>query len=466
MTVIGIVGGLGPDGSIHYCRKLAVAFHFLHQKEWLGQATDHRRIDRFIWPRLLPLALLFVFAVVTVSAKADDASPRGAIPVSSPTGPDAGMYGEQLDYPVGLPYKSQVHLVGNFSHSDSFYETNTVERAAVPSPLRRAPTELSATYSYQGETRSLADYLARNPTTGLLIARDDTILFEHYQYDRTDRDRFLSNSMVKTITAMLVGIAVEEGAIRSIDDPAQAYVPALENSELGKTSIRALLHMAAGIAFSEDYSGSDDSAKLYQSLMKQGSIEAVLQFNERVAPPDTLWHYAGLNTQVLALVLSNATHMTLARYLQTRVWQPMGAEADAKWAIDHSGLEIDYGNFNATLRDYARFGLLLAHDGAWNGHQIIPYQWLLDATMPVSKGSFLALDKQEHPWGYGYQVWLMPGPRRTFILQGIHGQRIFVDPQTRLVLVHTAVRLKPNKNPAEAELIALWRSILAQADKP
>src|SRR5262249_56920795 len=106
----------------------------------------------------------------------------------------------------------------------------------------------------------------RNPRTGLRTARDDTILYEHYQYARTDRDRFLSQSMAKTITAMLIGIAVSEGKIKSIDDPASAYVPGLANTEYGKTSIRDLLHMASGVSFTENYNGSDHVARLWVDL--------------------------------------------------------------------------------------------------------------------------------------------------------------------------------------------------------
>ncbi len=275
--------------------------------------------------------------------------------------------------------------------------------------------------------------------------------------------------MAKTIVASLVGIAVSEGAIHSIDDLAQTYVPELRDTELGRTSIRALLHMASGVAFQQDYSDSDDGSKLNRALFSQrgpGPIAAVSQFNTRTAPPDTLWSYANLNTEVLGLVVTQATHMPLAQYLQTRIWQPMGAEADAFWATDKTGQEVAYCCFNATLRDYARFGLLLAHDGALDGKQIIPRQWLLDATAPVASGSFLAVDKQQHPWGYGYQVWLMPGPRRMFVLEGIEGQRIFVDPASHLVLMHTAVRLMPRGNPGDVELIALWRGLLGQYGHP
>jgi CubicO group peptidase (beta-lactamase class C family) len=169
---------------------------------------------------------------------------------------------------------------------------------------------------------------------------------------------------------------------------------------------------------------------------------------------------------VLGLVLSHATGMSISSYMQSRVWQPMGAEADARWITDNTGQEIASCCFDATLRDYARFGMLLAHDGTFNGRQIIPRQWVLDATTPALPGSFLALGSGKHPGGYGYQVWLLPGTGRQFALEGIHGQRIFVDPESGLVLVHTAVRTQAVGAAGEIELLALWKSLVRQYNKP
>jgi CubicO group peptidase (beta-lactamase class C family) len=409
---------------------------------------------------------LFATAVLlgSAAAMADGSPPEAAGPIFSNTGPDADAYGANLGYPIGLPLRHQTNEVGNYSHFDSFYPSNLIAKAASPSKLNRAALPFDITYSYHNQTFSLRDYLSRNPTTGLLIARNDTILFEQYQYGRSDRDRLLSESMAKTFVAMLIGIAVSEHKIRSIDDPAQVYVPELRGSEIGTVSIRALLHMASGISYLQNYTDTDDDSMLHRELLSPkgpGPIKVVKQFNTRVAAPDTLFSYASLDTEVLGLVLSRATGATLSDYLQTRIWQPMGAEADARWVTDDTGQETAWCCLNATLRDYARFGLLLANGGAFNGKQIIPRQWILDATQPAAPGSFLALDKGEHPGGYGYQVWLMPGTRGAFALEGVYGQRIFVDPQSGLVLVHTAVRTQATGAPGEAELRALWRGVLS-----
>jgi CubicO group peptidase (beta-lactamase class C family) len=429
-------------------------------RAWLSRG-DIVRISRFFF-----LASILL-STGCLGAKAETASADSAAPVFSPTGFDAEFYGQPLGYPAALPIYQQSNMVGGFSRYDYLFPTRAVAASAQPSILKRAAQGFSASFTRWGVTYSIEDYLKRNAATGLLIARGDTILFEHYQYGRTDRDRLTSQSLVKTMVGMLVGIAISEGAIRSVDDPAAAYVPELAGSELGRTPLRALLHMASGIGVEQDYNPDGDLTRdnrLRVSGDTPNILAALPSFAKRVAPPDTLWRYANVNAEVLGLVLVRATRMSLSAYLESRIWQPMGAEAQATWRVDASGQEVASCCFNAVLRDYARFALLLAHDGAWNGRQIIPRQWLLDATEPVEAGSFRAFDKTEHPSGYGYLVWLMPGPRRTFVMNGINGQRIFIDPQSQLVMVHTAVRRQPVDDPREEMLVSLWQSVLAQQD--
>jgi CubicO group peptidase (beta-lactamase class C family) len=336
-----------------------------------------------------------------------------------------------------------------------------IRRADTPSRLARAPVEPTLFYRYDGQNRTLDDYLARNPTTGLLIARGDTILVERYQYARNDRHRFTSASMAKTVTAMLIGIAMSEGRIRSVDDLAAAYVPALAGTEYGRTSLRHLLQMSSGVRFEETYSGADDSARLWIETVHQagaGGAAAVKPFNQRARWGGAVFSYASAETQVLGLVLANAVGQPVADYLRDKIWQPMGAEADATWIIDAAGQEATYCCLNAVLRDYARLGLLLAHDGRIGDKQIIPKAWVLEATTVPADRPDLSLVWPDTQFGYGYQTWLFNGERRMFALLGVHGQAIYVDPTSRLVLVHTAVRKQatdPNK-----ETLALWRGIV------
>jgi len=375
-------------------------------------------------------------------------------------GPDTDDYGASDGYPIGARGACQrvAFLVGCQSHFDQVYEGRLVRRATTPSSLARAPSEPALRYEYQGQTFTLDDYLARNPATGLLVARGDTILVERYQYARHERHRFTSWSMAKTVTAMLIGMAIAEGHIRSVDDPAAAYVPALAGTEYGRTSLRHLLQMSSGVRFVEEYTENDDVSRLVVDTFRQigsGGVEAVTPFNVRIAPSGTRFYYASVETQVLGLVLRNAVGRPVADYLQEKIWQPMGAEADATWLIDRAGQEATYCCLNAVLRDYARLGLLLAHDGHWRGRQIIPAAWIKEATI-VRPGQ-----PQPTTGRYGYQVWILAGERRMFVLRGIRGQAIFVDPASRLVMVHTAVRKQP-RDPGIREENALWRGLVQE----
>jgi CubicO group peptidase (beta-lactamase class C family) len=381
-------------------------------------------------------------------------------------GPDAEEFGTRAGYPKGdrTTFYRIGSLVGSHSHFDEIFPGRLIHKAATPSRLVRV-AEPRITWRFQGADLTLDDYLERNPTTGLLIARGDTILVERYQYGRTDRHRFTSWSMAKTVTAMLVGIALAEGRIRSIDDPAAAYVTELAGTEYGRTSLRHLLQMSSGVRFREQHSSSDDASRLtYETFLRHGAggPSAVKPFNERAVAGGTKFSYASVEPQVLGLVLRAAINGPLAEYLEQKIWQPMGAEADATWLIDNSGQEAAYCCLNAVLRDYARLGLLLAHDGNWRGRQIIPAAWVMDATTVRADQPHLRPGTATRFFGYGYQTWILPGERRMFMFWGVSGQRIYVDPQSKLVMVNTSVHKLPEHWALLLEMDALWSALVGQ----
>src|SRR5229473_5431512 len=256
-------------------------------------------------------------------------------PVFSPTGPDAALYGAAEGFPIadrslpiqpGNPYQPK-YRVGAFSHFDEIYPTRRIKRAATPWLFKRSQAEFS--YSYRGNRSSLAEYLSRNPVTGLLIAKDDQILFEHYQYGRTDRDRLISQSMAKSITAMLIGIAIGEGAIKSVDDAAETYVPGFKDTEYGTTPIRDLLHMSSGVEFGETKDGQRDLNRLWIDMVlgsgpTKGTINSIVQFNRRIAAPGTKYFYASIEADVIGVVLHYAVNQSASEYLRKKLWEPIG----------------------------------------------------------------------------------------------------------------------------------------------
>src|SRR5919201_2674451 len=308
-----------------------------------GAMTHPLTSGRLAAAAMLAAVLVGCAAPAPMSARegipSGSAAAVAAAPRFAPSRPDAEVYGAAQGFPVGerTTFFTVPFLVGSHSQLDQLFEARTVPRADRASPLGRAPSEPVIQYYYQGAAADLDLYLQRNPTTGLLVARGDTILLERYQYGRNDRHRFTSWSMAKTVTAMLVGIAIAEGRIRSVDDPASAYVPGLAGTEYGRTSLRHLLQMSSGVRFTEVYSGRDDVAQLARETFLQvapGGVEAVARFNERAVPTGTKFSYASVETQVLGLALRNVVGQPVAEYLSEKIWRAMGAEADATWLID------------------------------------------------------------------------------------------------------------------------------------
>ncbi len=361
--------------------------------------------------------------------------------------PDEAALGKAQGYPacaIGAVGDTKC-LVGALSHFDKLYPAKAVAKGPAVRELKRAPNEPPITYRMgmgnpSGPVKTVDDFLAENRNTGLLVLKDDLILVERYQYDRKPEQRFQSYSMAKTVLSMLVGIALSEQKIRSIDDRADAYVPDLKGHPYGETTLRHLLTMSSGVRFAENYSGDDDSQVLGAKTIGQrgpGGVDAVSTFRTREAPAGTRFKYASGESQVLALVLRAAVKQPLVEYLSEKIWKPMGAEADATWHVDAGGQETGFMGINATLRDWGRFGLLLAHDGARDGKQIIPAEWVKAAT--TAEAPHLQVGVASKFNGYGYQTWLIHPKDRIFAALGLRGQAVMVDPARKVVMVHTGV---------------------------
>ncbi|HWA97376.1 MAG TPA: serine hydrolase, partial [Pirellulales bacterium] len=319
-------------------------------------------------------------------------------------------------------------------------------------------------YEYNGRRHTLDDYLEHQRVTALLILKDDRVIVERYRYDRQPADRFLSFSMAKSIVSMLAGIALDKGILSSLDDPAAKYVPELAGSGYGNATIGQLLRMSSGVKFVEQYDGRDDIARLRRARLgasAESPLEVLASFREQSFPAGEKMGYSSAETAVVGYVLARAAQQNLATLTAQWLWQPLGAEAEASWQIGIDGQEQAEGGFNATLRDYARLGWLLAHDGRRGPMQIVPAAYLLDATDPTRQPEAFRPRAATPYFGYGYQFWLFPMRSRTFALLGIYGQSIFVQPESKIVMVHTAAYANPKQPDATIERDALWRGVLA-----
>lgn len=402
-----------------------------------------------------------------------------AVCVSATAAPDEDELGKAEGYPhqrmgPDLSLMIDKYKIGNFTSMDRIFWPREIASASPVRALSKASEAFAVRYEHGGRSFTIEDILARQRITGLLILKDEAIIYEAYQYDRTASSKFASFSMAKTVVGLLTGIAASEGRIASLDDPATKYAPDLQDTVYAKTSVRDLLRMSSGAKWSDHVvvGQPNDVGQLSADTYfrrARGGASSLRRVRESVAAPGTVFNYSSADTFALGLVVRGAIGGDLGAYAAEKLWKPMGAEAPASWLTDWSGVEAAYCCLNARLRDYGRLGMLLAADGEYNGRQIIPREFLLDATDPARQPEYLKPRKATPFFGYGYQTWLYPYRTRTFQARGLLGQEIIVQPSSRIVVVITSALRTPHVPPdifVERNLFvgAVLKALGGQAD--
>lgn len=271
-------------------------------------------------------------------------------------------------------------------------------------------------------------YMADQRHAGLLILVDGKIRLEKYALGFSAEKRWTSFSVAKSFTSTLVGAAIKDGYIKSLDDDVTRYIPALKGSAYEGVSVRQLLTMSSGVRWNEDYQDpSSDVALFNQQAAVAGEDVTVTYMKKlpRVAEPGTKWNYNTGETNLIGVLVSSATDKNLSEYLTEKIWQPYGMESHAMWMLGASGHEISGCCISATLRDYARLGQFTLDGGMIAGKSVVPIGWFAEAT----KGHF---DIGVPDRGYGYQWWTYADG--SYAAQGIFGQGIFIDPKRKLVI--------------------------------
>lgn len=269
-------------------------------------------------------------------------------------------------------------------------------------------------------------YLEDNKTVAFIIIKNDTIQYEKY-FKGYDKESIVpSFSMAKSVTSILIGCAIDEGLIKSIDEPITNYIPELKKNGFDKVTIKHLLQMTSGIKFNESYINPfGDAASFYYGLNLRKEIGKMKLKTE----PGKKFEYVSGNTQLLGLVLERSLkEKTITSYLQDKIWTPLEMEYDASWSIDRkkNGLEKTFCCLNARARDFAKIGRLYKNKGNWNGKQIVSQKWVEESTkLDTSEGSANF---------YQYQWWL-PIPNEDFMAEGILGQFVYVNPSKDLIIV-------------------------------
>lgn len=269
-------------------------------------------------------------------------------------------------------------------------------------------------------------YLEDNNTVAFLIIKNDTIQYENYFKGYDKQSMVPSFSMAKSVTSILIGCAIDEGFIQSVDEPIINYIPELAKNGFEKVTIKHLLQMTSGIKFNESYANPfGDAASFYYGLNLRKAIGKMKLKSE----PGKKFDYVSGNTQLLGLVLERSLKgKTITSYLQEKLWTPLEMEYDASWSIDRKkdGLEKTFCCLNARARDFAKIGRLYKNKGNWNGVQIVSQKWVEASTK---------LDTTEGSANFYQYQWWLPTPNEDFMAEGILGQFVYVHPSKDLIIV-------------------------------
>lgn len=347
-----------------------------------------------------------------------------------------------------------------FHSIDSIFNTVPVKAGPVPSTFVRADRPLDFSYSHAGQTHAAEEVLERTYTNALLVMKDDKILYETYRNFTGPSTRFLSMSMAKSITSILVGTALEDGFIRSLDDQVVAYVPELKGTAFDGATLRDLLLMKSGVDREDNYQPAPESAlaQLREDTMilnRRRTVDEAF-YVKRADEPGVTFRYSTLNTNVLGWVLEKAVGRPLNEYISERVWIPLGAEADGFFMTDGPpgvGRPTNGMGFNATLRDYARIGQMMLHQGKAGDRQIVSPEWVRESTVPTGPEPA----NSEETLGYQYQWWTLVDSN-AYMAIGLQGQFIFVDPDTRTVIVKLSYLPLAGREEVYQEIEAFFRA--------
>ncbi len=357
-------------------------------------------------------------------------------------------------------------IADNFVGMREIFPVSVVRAGPRSSPLRAGSMELPEFFEHDGKRRRTTEYLDYSRSTGMLVLRGDEVLFEQYWLGHRADRQHISWSVAKSFVSALVGIALEEGRFDGIDEPITRYLPELVGTGYDGVAIRDILEMSSGVGFNEDYGDYDsDINRFGRTIAFGGSMTEFAASLERAREPGTYHHYVSIDTQVLAMLVTRVTGESLTDYLESRIWLPLGMESDAYWLVDSTGMEVGLGGLNASLRDYARFGLLYLQGGVWAGEQIVPAQWVKDSTTP---GAPHLLPGKDNPgssssWGYGYQWWIPDPDMGDYTAAGIYNQYIYVNPRAGVVIAKNSAnhRYTAERQESKDLHIAMFRAIAA-----
>ena len=315
-----------------------------------------------------------------------------------------------------------------FGNIELHYPTREIKSANPTMALPYQPTDLSGVkYEVEGTHYTLEDHMTSLHVGGLLVVHKGDIVYERYGLANDEDTRWIAFSVAKSVTSMLIGAAIQDGYIESVDDPVTDYLPRLKGGSYDGVTIENVLHMASGVDWNEDYFDPKSDVSIAGAANAMELIKHLNTLGKNAKPGD-VFNYSTGDTNLVGAILRAAIGNNASAYLEAKIWQPYGMESDANWLIDGTyGVETGGCCLLATLRDYARIGLFAMNDGVLpDGTRVLPEGWMAASTSPSKAYK-----------GYGYLWWLRPNG--TYAAQGIFGQMIYINPKTETVIVtHSA----------------------------
>ncbi len=327
----------------------------------------------------------------------------------------------------------------NFGRFKDMAPTSAMAASKKPFAFPLGKTiDLPKHYSFEGHTKSVEDFFTETDTTALLVLKDGQMVIERYALTGGPDVHWISWSVSKSFVSALVGIAVHEGHIRSIEDPISDYIPVPKGSAYHGVSIKNVLQMSSGARWNEDY--SDPSCDVFRLAAAMGGAMSLEEFVAGMAtesPPGTVCRYNSGETQALGMLLAYATKRTLSDYMQEKLFEPLGMNAAGYWLVDKTGKEMAFAGLNLIARDFIKIGELYRNDGVWNGQQVVPSAWVkasITADAPHLVPGKPWLSDHTLPFGYGYQWWLPAGQEGEFTALGIYNQVVYGDRSKGVVI--------------------------------
>ncbi len=329
---------------------------------------------------------------------------------------------------------------------------------AKASSVTASPTPLPLPAGQPLEIPGIDEYLRQQNTAGLVILQDGRVRFERYGLGFDAAGRWTSFSVAKSFTSTLVGAAIQDGHIKSLEDKVSAYLPGLRGSAYDDVTVRQLLTMSSGVRWNEDYEDPEADVAQFNNATPEAGMDATVSYLRklpRAHPPGELWNYNTGETNLIGVLVSAATGKPLAQYLQEKIWHPAGMESQATWLLGRTGNEIAGCCLQASTRDFARFGLFVLANGAAGGQQVVPPDWFAQATRKQK-------DIGDPGRGYGFQWWTYDDG--SVAAQGIFGQGIYIDPQRRLVIASNSNWTRASLGPESKARAALYAQVRALID--